>query len=177
MTSVGDEGYPAWQFPVQARPADLLWQNVPMFCHKSTGALHEQSAFQTLKSAPLLHSRSCLHATTRDYTRQRQVACTALTPLRALPWVPTARQGRAAVRAHGMSQAPQDSTAASPSPPPVNKGLRVPLTALEASAHVARVCVTGAGGYVASAVVQRLLASGHTGEAPGWQLPTSHALI
>lgn len=41
--------------------------------------------------------------------------------------------------------------------------LKVPLTPAEEAALKSTVCVTGAGGYVASAVVQRLLAAGHTG--------------
>jgi hypothetical protein len=45
--------------------------------------------------------------------------------------------------------------------------LKVPLTAAEQAAPKARVCVTGAGGYVASHVVQRLLAAGHTGADHG----------
>lgn len=41
--------------------------------------------------------------------------------------------------------------------------LKPVLTAAELAAPKSTVCVTGAAGYVASAVVQRLLASGHTG--------------
>lgn len=54
--------------------------------------------------------------------------------------------------------------------------LHVPLTPAEAAAPPARVCVTGAGGYVAGSVVQRLLAAGHTGALSsgilGWQRDT-----
>jgi nucleoside-diphosphate-sugar epimerase len=39
--------------------------------------------------------------------------------------------------------------------------LKVPLAPAERAAPKSRVCVTGAGGYVASHIVQRLLAAGH----------------
>jgi hypothetical protein len=47
--------------------------------------------------------------------------------------------------------------------------LRVPLCAAEHEAAKRTVCVTGASGYVAAFVVQRLLAAGHTG---AWVLST-----
>lgn len=44
--------------------------------------------------------------------------------------------------------------------------LKVPLSAEELAAPKEAVCVTGASGYIASFVVQRLLAAGHTGARP-----------
>jgi NAD(P)-dependent dehydrogenase (short-subunit alcohol dehydrogenase family) len=40
--------------------------------------------------------------------------------------------------------------------------LRKPLYEIEASAEPATVCVTGGTGYIAGAIIARLLASGHT---------------
>lgn len=50
-----------------------------------------------------------------------------------------------------------------------------PLTAAEQKAKPLRICVTGAGGYLAGHIVQRLLAAGHTVHATVRQPNSSSA--
>jgi hypothetical protein len=61
---------------------------------------------------------------------------------------------------HGAAEA--SAAAATPSASMV--ALKVPLSPEELAAPKSKVCVTGAAGYIASYIVQRLLAAGHTGE-------------
>jgi NAD(P)-dependent dehydrogenase (short-subunit alcohol dehydrogenase family) len=49
--------------------------------------------------------------------------------------------------------------------------LKVPLSPEELAAPKSKVCVTGAAGYIASYIVQRLLAAGHTGAGAGTACP------
>jgi hypothetical protein len=117
-------------------------------------------------------------------------------PISCVPRPPATRPRRAAPTAPRRPPRPRRASARPPAaptlrrpcrpraPPPCPAAsmaaqLKVPLTAAERAAPQSRVCVTGAGGYVASHVVQRLLAAGHTGEgrapAGAVRVPRTHA--
>ena len=57
--------------------------------------------------------------------------------------------------------------------PAANAVLKVPLSKAELAATKQTVCVTGAAGYIAAHILQRLLAAGHTGVALGRRLQPS----